>query len=323
MKKSILIAIAFIFIFQSSGYTQEASDSTGMLGDNFSLEGALQLFKESQTLEEFEKKLNDQDTYVNNLDLNQDGKTDYIKVIDNMDDEAHAIVLQTDLNDKESQDIAVIEMEKTAANTVAIQIVGDEDLYGENTYVEPVPESVTNQSGSNVTVVNTAVVNVWGWPSVRYIYGPRYHIWVSPWRWGYYPGYWRPWRPHPWRYYHNRRVRYHVYFHPVRIHRIHHAHKIYAPRRRTSVTVHTRSTSIRVNRNNHLKIKSKTTTTGIKKQNGKIVASKKTTTTKKVKGKHGTTKTKTTKKTTVKKNKNKTTVKRKKTTTKTRKRKRR
>ncbi|HHH52595.1 MAG TPA: hypothetical protein ENK91_02970 [Bacteroidetes bacterium] len=284
----------------------------------FSLEGALQLFKESQSPEEFEKKLNSEDSYVNNLDLNEDGKIDYIKVIDNAEGDAHAIVLQVDLNEKESQDIAVIEMEKTAANTVAIQIVGNEDLFVEDTYVEPVPEA-SSQNVDNTTVVNTTVVNVWGWPSVRYVYGPRYRVWVSPWRWGYYPVYWRPWRPYPWRYYHSKTVRFHVYFHPVRVHRVHRAHRIYIPKRRTSVTVHKRSNSIRINRNKKV-VKSKTSTTkvGIKKQNGKVVAGKKTTTTTKKRNKHGTTVKKTTKKTTVKKNKNKTKVKRTKTTTKKR-----
>ena len=321
MKRTIFILTLIIFAFQSSIYAQETQDSTGMLGDNFSLEGALQLFKESQSPEEFEKKLNSEDSNVNNLDLNEDGKIDYIKVIDNADGDAHAIVLQTDLNQKESQDIAVIEMEKTAQNTVAIQIVGNEDLYGENTFIEPVPESSSPQNVQNTTVVNTTVVNVWAWPSVNYIYGPRYRVWVSPWRWGYYPHYWRPWRPYPWGYYHRRTVGFHIYFHPVHVHRVHRAHRIYVPKRRTSVTVHKRSTTLRVNRNNKV-VKSKTTTTkiGVKKQNGKIVAGKKTTTTTKKKGRNGTTIKKTTKKTTIKKNKNKTKVKRTKTTTKRRKR---
>src|SRR5690606_33363692 len=46
-------------------------------GDNFSLEGALELFKKSSSPEEFEKMLNTPDTKVNNLDLNGDGYIDY------------------------------------------------------------------------------------------------------------------------------------------------------------------------------------------------------------------------------------------------------
>ena len=39
-------------------------------GDNFSLEGALEVFKKSESPEEFERLLNSADSKVNNLDLN-------------------------------------------------------------------------------------------------------------------------------------------------------------------------------------------------------------------------------------------------------------
>ncbi|HEB62793.1 MAG TPA: hypothetical protein ENI82_06545 [Bacteroidetes bacterium] len=331
MKKSIFALVLIFAFLQLNVSAQTSVDSTGMLGDNFSLEGALEIFKKSESPEDFEKKLNEEDNYVNNLDLNQDGKIDYIKVIDNVDGDAHAIVLQTDINEKESQDIAVIEMEKTGNNKVVLQIVGNEDLYGEDTYVEPAADETNT---TNVIVVenptptsSTVVVNAWAWPSVQYVYGPRYHVWVSPWRWGYYPRYWSPWRPYPWRYYHSRRVHYNVYYRPVRVHRVSRAHRVYTPHRRTSVVVHSRSTSIRVkNKRNGKVVKTKTKTTAVgvkKKNNGKIVAGKRTTTTTKVKGKNKTTRKKTTTTTKVRKGKNKTTVTRTKKTKKTKRTRRR
>ncbi len=51
-------------------------------GDNFSLEGALELFKKSASPQEFEQLLNSPDSKVNNLDLNGDGEIDYIRVIE-------------------------------------------------------------------------------------------------------------------------------------------------------------------------------------------------------------------------------------------------
>ena len=81
-------------------------------GDNFSLQGALEMFKQSKTPEDFEKKLNTKDNYVNNLDLNQDGKIDYIRVIDKTKGDAHALVLRVAVNKSESQDVAVIGIEK-------------------------------------------------------------------------------------------------------------------------------------------------------------------------------------------------------------------
>ena len=51
-------------------------------GDDFSLEGALAMFKKANSLEEFEKLLNEENNHVNNLDLNNDDDIDYIVVED-------------------------------------------------------------------------------------------------------------------------------------------------------------------------------------------------------------------------------------------------
>jgi len=331
--KNILCGILLLFTMVNGfASTIEVNDSTGMLGDNFSLEGTLEIFKISSSPEDFEKRLNEEDVNVNNLDLNEDGEIDYIKVIDNVDGQNHAIVLQVDVTENESQDIAVIEMEKTSSDNVVIQIVGDVSLYGENMYVEPVFEK---QKENNTTIVikttpviSSTVVNVWAWPSIRYIYGPRYRVWVSPWRWNYYPRYWRPWRPHTWRVFHGRRSHYHVHYHPVHIHRVHQAHRIYKPHRRNSVIVHNRSTRINLKRSKNKKVvktKRKTTKVGLKKKNGRYVGKKKTTKTTTVRNKNNKVvkkkKTKTTTK--VKRGKNGTKVKRTKTTTVKKKRRRR
>ena len=80
---------------------------------------------------------------VNNLDLNEDGETDYIRVVDNMDGDAHALVLQAVLSETESQDVAVIEIEKQGAEAAILQIVGDADIYGEQTIAEPFAEEAS------------------------------------------------------------------------------------------------------------------------------------------------------------------------------------
>jgi len=116
---------------------QSAIDSTGLPGDNFSLQGALQMFQKAGSPEEFEKLINTEDNSVNNLDLNGDGETDYVRVIDKTEKDIHAFVLQVSVSETESQDIAVIELEKTDDTTAVIQIVGDEDIYGEEVIVEP------------------------------------------------------------------------------------------------------------------------------------------------------------------------------------------
>ena len=94
------------------------------------------LFKKSNSLEEFEKLINEENNNVNNLDLNDDGEIDYILVDDIQEGDTHAIVLSTYLNETEKQDIAVIEIEKTGPENAVLQIEGDPFLYAENNFIE-------------------------------------------------------------------------------------------------------------------------------------------------------------------------------------------
>lgn len=280
---------AFLFAASLSAQDVNPADSTGLPGDGFSLEGAIELFKKAESPEAFEKMLNTEDNSVNNLDLNEDGQTDYIRVVDNMDKDVHAIVLQVPVSESESQDIAVIEIEKTGAESATLQIVGDEDIFGTQTIAEPFEEE-TQQSGKNGPAMNQPpvriVVNVWLWPPVRFMYRPGYVVYASPWRWRAYPGWWRPWRPHPWRVFHVRVRPYRAHCHVVTVHRVGRAHAVYAPRRTHSTVVHTRTTTrVQAGRGHATRT---TTTTTVQGPRGHTAAQKTTTTTK-VKGPKGNT----------------------------------
>ncbi|MEI6348617.1 MAG: hypothetical protein WCP69_11785 [Bacteroidota bacterium] len=221
MKRITLTAIACIFALTFSAKAQDVEvnykDSTGLPGDNFSLQGALEMFKNAKSLEDFEKMLNQDDNKINNLDLNDDGKIDYVRVVDNVLNNAHAIVLQVPINKTEFQDIAVIEIEKQGTEKVSVQIVGDEDIYGENIFYEPNNENEVNQGNvkggpSNSYCSANIWFNAWYWPCVTYMYAPHYVVWVSPWYWDYYPQWWRPWNPYSWRNYYGHCYHYHHHY---------------------------------------------------------------------------------------------------------------
>lgn len=232
---------------QAQGNSSE--DSTGLPGDNFSLQGALAMFKKAGSPEEFEKMINSPDNHVNNLDLNGDGDIDYVRVIDKSKGGDHVFVLQVPVSENESQDIAVIELEKNGAESASLQIVGDEDIYGEQTIAEP-SEDIETEPGGNGPYYNPdnysfapsgAVVNVWFWPCVRFVYTPSYTLWVSPWRWHRYPMWWHPWRPLAWHVFHPFVRPFHRNYIVVSTHRLIRARAIYTPFRTTSVVVRTRN----------------------------------------------------------------------------------
>ena len=244
--KPILSLIAALTLITGQAFAQGESvnlqDSTGLPGDNFSLAGALAQFKEASSMEDFEQRLNTEANGVNNLDINQDGETDYIRVEDHMDGNVHAIVLQVPVNENESQDIAVIEIEKTGDANAMLQIVGDEEIYGEQTIVEPSDEEAIKSGGKGpyfpeIVDQPAVVVNVWLWPSVRVVYAPGYRPYVSPWRWRVYPGWYHPWRPAPWRRHWVVCAPFRVHYRPCVTHRVVVAHGVYRPHRRTSVVV--------------------------------------------------------------------------------------
>ncbi len=228
MKKLAYILLFPLLIGTSSMVQAQYSNEAymGLPGDNLNLFAVMKLFQESETLEGFERGLNDENSMINNLDLNGDNRIDYIRVIDNPNRDVHMIVLQVAINAWENQDVAVFVVEREAHNRVRIQLIGDEALYGKNYIVEPNYDTYGHYSGEtpnpgyagNTVYVNgrTVVVNhvttyeVSAWPLVQFIFWPGYVVWRSPWYWGYYPYWWNPWRPYYWHYYYG----YHSHWYP-------------------------------------------------------------------------------------------------------------
>ncbi|MDQ3142280.1 MAG: hypothetical protein M3Q56_08540 [Bacteroidota bacterium] len=287
MNKLLLILSFFTLALYPKVNAQDSMEE--IPGDHFSLEGALELFKKANSPEDFEKMLNTEGNLVNNLDLNGDGEIDYVRVIDRADGDVHAMILQVAISEDESQDIGVIEIEKDGKESAILQIIGDEEIYGETKIIEPFEESEIQgdkkDKGPSVYLApERIIVNVWGWPSVRFVYGPAYRPWVSPWRWRAYPVWFRPWRPHPLAYMHVHRPRVYVGFHTAPTHRVLHAHSVYTPHRKSSTVVRTKYKVNVDHRRHHNKVKVTKTTTTVKKQGGTTKV-KRTKTTKTVKRK--------------------------------------
>lgn len=245
MKRFIWTTAAACLFTVAMQAQDAATDSTGLPGDDFSLAGALDLFKQARDLEHFERALNEDGSQVNNLDLDGDGQVDYIRVVDHRDGDVHAIIMQVAVAKDETQDVAVIELERMGRDSALLQIRGAEDLYGPDVMVEPQVEDDAGMRPAKGPMAPELVrvyvsVNVWGWPCVSWMYGPSYVVWASPWYWGYYPPWWRPWRPHPYRVFWGWQRPRAVVYRPVHVCRVRRAntvyvsHAVYAPRVRRS-----------------------------------------------------------------------------------------
>ncbi len=213
--KSILaVLIASATTVRAQDYPREY---LGLPGDNLNLYAVMDLFRNSETLEGFERNLNNPASRINNLDLNGDNLVDYITVSDYINRKVHTIVLRAALGRNEYQDVAVFTVQKLRKRKVMIQLIGDEALYGPNYIIEPLIAKRPKQSfystpiyADNYSVINNYYTDIYEWPVIVYIYRPHYHGWHSAWYWGYYPEWWSPWSPYYWDFYYG----YHSCWHP-------------------------------------------------------------------------------------------------------------
>ena len=228
MKKILVFCILVCAcLFSPSAKAQQEPEKLGLPGDNLNLYATLKLFQESETLEGFEKALNDENNNINNLDLDGDDNVDYIKVVDNPEGNVHNITLKVATGKDEEQDVAVFVVEKLSDGQVQIQLIGDEDLYGKDYIIEPNFDTGNNTvtttpnpgytgtpavTGSTVVIEKTTTYQIATWPVVRFVFVPSYVVWRSPWYWGYYPPYWRPWRPAFWHQYYGYHYHWHYYY---------------------------------------------------------------------------------------------------------------
>ena len=191
--KTILQHIAlFTLLFSADTFAQDVTTvraNNSDISDNLDLKAVASIFGDSNDLEDFERRLNDPELQISNLDLNGDNKVDYLRVVEATENNIHLIIIQSVLGPDTFQDIATIEVERDRNNNVQVQVVGDVYMYGSNYMYEPV--YVSRPVIYDVFWVNT--------------YRPYY----SPWYWGYYPTYYSYWAPYP-VYNYRRRVHNHI-----------------------------------------------------------------------------------------------------------------
>lgn len=212
----LLVAISFsaCFLALSSARADETVTVTATSSDiseNLDLKTIATLFGQSKDLEQFEQLLNNPDSAFSNLDLNGDGEVDYLRVIETADNNRHLVVIQAVLAKDIYQDVASIFVEKDEKDQITVQVIGDEYIYGSNYIIEPV-------------YIYRPMIYDWFW-------GPSWVCWHSPYYWGYWPGWWRPyycvdpfiyWDHCYWYHYH----------YPICTYRPgHHHHPHYAPMR--------------------------------------------------------------------------------------------
>ena len=182
--KNLIILLALTTIISSCGCDSNSGSvivnpspsvvvtpQTTNLGDNLNLQALGELVKNSNSAQEIESKLN-QPNSINNLDLDGDGKVDYIKVTEYNNSGVRGFSFTVDMPSGQSQEVASVELQQGQNNQATMNINGNQTLYGNNGYYS-----------SNYLLTDLLI-----W---HYMFYPHSYY-MSPYRYGYYPSYYHP-----------------------------------------------------------------------------------------------------------------------------------
>ncbi len=166
-----LLSILLTAIGVSAQQTVTVKAQSYQVSDNLDLEAVAITFGESKNVEDFERRLNNPDNRISNLDLNNDGYIDFLRVVEVEEHSTHLIVIQAVIGQDLYQDVATVIVEGENKTSVTITIVGNRNIYGDNYVIIP-------------RYVVRPVIFDWFWL-------PTYAVYRSVWYWDYYPKYYR------------------------------------------------------------------------------------------------------------------------------------
>ena len=189
-----LLSILLVTIGVSAQQTVTVQAQSYQVSDNLDLEAVAITFGESKDVEDFERRLNDPENRISNLDLNNDGYVDFLRVVEVEEKGTHLIVIQAVIGQDLYQDVASVIVEGENQTSATVTIVGNRDIYGENYVIVP-------------RYVVRPVIFDWLWL-------PTYAVYRSVWYWDYYPHY----------YHHYTCLGYHSYHRHIKVWHTHHHH---------------------------------------------------------------------------------------------------
>ena len=187
-----LLGILLATIGVSAQQTVTVQAQNYQVSDNLDLEAVAITFGESKNVEDFEHRLNDPDNRISNLDLNNDGYVDFLRVVEVEEKGTHLIVIQAVIGQDLYQDVASLIVEGTNKTSATVTIVGNRDIYGNNYVIVP-------------RYAVRPVIFDWFWL-------PTYAVYRSTWYWNHYPHY----------YHHYTCLGYHSYHRHIHVWHNHH-----------------------------------------------------------------------------------------------------
>jgi len=176
----VIFTVVFLWMFlfvRSSGprYGDVNIQAMATADNGLDLKAVGELVKQARDAEDLEKLLN-KSGGVNNLDLNEDNKVDYIHITEYGNDRAKGFSLTVQPESGETQEVATIDIGKEGERA-NVEVQGNEQMYGHNHY---------HHYSSPLTTFLL----------MGYLFSPH-RMYLSPWGYGYYPRGYGAYRPVP------------------------------------------------------------------------------------------------------------------------------
>lgn len=170
----IILLTMMLFQCNSCSNSNDRYDTnitvTSDAADGLDLKALTAIIKDVKSGEELEKKLNDANG-INNLDLNEDGKVDYLKVSEyGGQNNSYGFSITTEPVKGEEQEVASIEITKKG-DQAEVEVRGNEQIYGNGHYYRE------NHFWRNMFIAS--------------YFTRGFGMWHSPYHWGYHPPYYR------------------------------------------------------------------------------------------------------------------------------------
>lgn len=181
LKSLFLLAILAIAVVSCTPNTSQVTvNASESVGENLNLQALGDLVKSSKNPQDIEAKLN-QPNGINNLDLDNDGKADYLTVTEYGSGSNHGYSICDELADGK-QEVAKIEVD---IQNSTMTVNGNQNYYGNN-----------NNYQSSFSATDMMLL--------MWMTQPHYNYYVSPYHYGYYGYGYHPYARVPYGAYYNR-----------------------------------------------------------------------------------------------------------------------
>lgn len=135
---TLILTVSLLFVTGSLTSCNSSKTNVTIIShaaDGLDLKAVTDAAIKASSAEEFEKKLNIAGNKINNLDLNEDNKIDYIKVteINKEKMKGFSLTVEVSAEEEQEQEVCTIQFEKTT-DGYRTQTHGNHHIYGRNHY---------------------------------------------------------------------------------------------------------------------------------------------------------------------------------------------